>query len=209
MAFPETRITLLQRLGDQDDNAAWTEFCAIYERVIYRIALKFGLQDADAREVTQEVLLTVSRRIRKFDIEGKGRFRSWLSTVARNATIDLLRASRVGTGNRVASGDSDVRRHIENAEYTPEESAIFDAESKREQFRWAADQVRAAVSDSTWSAFWSTAVQGESTAEVADRLGISVGAVYVARCRTLNKIKRLIEPFRDEYKPSNNERAAR
>lgn len=195
MAFPDTRLSLLQRLHDRDDSAAWTEFCAIYERVIYRIALRYGLQDADAREVSQEVLLVVSRRIRGYDPDGKGRFRSWLSTVARNVSIDLIRKARAAKGARTGSGDTDVRRHLESLVASEEESQLFDMESKREQFRWAADRVRSTVSDSTWQAFWSTAVKGEPVAAVADRVGLSVGSVYVARCRTLSKIRKLIEPF--------------
>ena len=57
MALPETRISLLTRLNDNADVAAWSEFCEIYERAIYGIAKKYGLQDADAREVSQDVLL--------------------------------------------------------------------------------------------------------------------------------------------------------
>lgn len=192
MVLPDTRITLLQRLQDQQDATAWVEFCAIYERAIFRIAQKYGLQDADAREVSQDVLLTISRRIKDFDLQRDGRFRSWLSTVARNATIDLLRKNR-----HLACGDSQLQKSLQEIQSATDESALFDLEAKREQFRWAADQVRVSVTESTWSAFWMTAVRGQPAEEVAASLGITVGAVYVARCRTLAKIKRLIEPFRE------------
>ena len=99
MALPDTRISLLQRLHDGHDTAAWTEFCAIYERAIFRIALKYGLQDADAREVSQEVLLTVSRRIRHFDLEAQGRFRSWLLSIAYREF--LMSRRRAKSWNRV------------------------------------------------------------------------------------------------------------
>jgi RNA polymerase sigma-70 factor (ECF subfamily) len=191
MAIPDTRISLLQRLHNQQDTAAWTEFCAIYERVIFRIALKYGLQDADAREVSQEVLMTVSRRIRNFDTEANGRFRSWLSVMARNATIDLLRKNQ-----RCTDGGSRLQRDLQNLA-DDEETTLFQVEEKREQFRWAAAQVKASVSASTWEAFWRTAVAGETKELVAKDLGLSVGAVYVARCRVLAKIKKLVKPFRE------------
>ncbi|MCR9293018.1 MAG: sigma-70 family RNA polymerase sigma factor [bacterium] len=197
MALPDTRISLLQRLHDGHDTAAWTEFCAIYERAIFRIALKYGLQDADAREVSQEVLLTVSRRIRHFDFEAQGRFRSWLSVMARNATIDLLRKNR-----RTTDGGDQLQNNLENLVAASDETTLFQLEEKREQFRWAARQVQASVSASTWEAFWLTAVVGLPKEEVAQKLQISVGAVYVARCRVLAKIKRLVQPFR-EWERSN------
>lgn len=192
MPLPDTRLSLLHRLHDQQDVSAWSEFCAIYERAIYRIAAKYGLQDADAREVAQEVLLTVSRRIHKFDFAADGKFRSWLATVARNATIDLLRKNRLAT-----SGDSAIQRRLRQT-VSPEWDSVFDVETCREQFRWAAEQVRASVNVATWQAFWRTAVEGHPVQDVAIDLEISVGAVYVARCRTLAKIKGLVETFRED-----------
>jgi RNA polymerase sigma-70 factor (ECF subfamily) len=73
----------------------------------------------------------------------------------------------------------------------------FDDEARRQQFRWAADQVRRQTNPSTWQAFWLSAVDGHSGEWVAQQLGMSVGAVYVARCRTLAKIKRLLAPYRE------------
>lgn len=193
MTFPETRFSLLHRLHDQQDTAAWTEFCAIYEKAIFRVALRYGLQDADAREVSQEVLLAVSHRIEHFDPAGPGKFRSWLSIVARNATVDLLRRNR-----RMTPGDSGLQRGLQQLEDSEAESQLFDLETRREQFRWAAEQVRTSVSHNTWQAFWRTAVDGESKESVSRQLGMSMGSVYVARCRTLAKIKALVAPFREE-----------
>ncbi len=193
MALPDTRISLIQRLHDGRDTAAWIEFCAIYERAIHRIALKYGLQDADAREVSQEVLLTISRRIQAFDVEGKGRFRAWLSAVARNATIDLLRKNR-----RFSTAVGELPLSLEQIACEQDESQLFDLETRKEQFRWAAEQVRQSVAETTWRAFWETAVKGHAGEAVAEQLGLSLGAVYVARCRTLAKIKSLVEPFREE-----------
>ena len=107
MPLPNTRYTLLRRLGEPDDPAAWAEFCEVYEPAIRRIAGRYGLQDADAREVTQEVLLTVSRKLSMFDPAAGGRFRSWLAAIARNTTVDLLRKNR-----RTVCGGSTIRRQI-------------------------------------------------------------------------------------------------
>lgn len=192
MDVPDTRISLLHRLHDMRDTTAWTEFCEIYERVIHRIAIKYGLQDADAREITQDVLMVVARRIERFDFERNGRFRSWLSTMARNATIDRLRRER-----RQLVGGSDVDLRLQQLASIEQPTEVFDLEAQRELFLWAAHQVRQAVTSSTWQAFWNTAVQGEAVASVAEQLGVSVGTVYVSRSRVLTKIRKLVEPFRE------------
>lgn len=193
MFVPDTRISLLQRLYDRGDASAWVEFCAIYERAIYRLALQYGLQDADAREVSQEVLLAVSRQIHLFDVEGKGRFRAWLATLARNATIDQLRRNRRRAIGSLPSELTDPEQSM-----AADDSQRFDSAARREQFRWAAELVQEQVSHATWQAFWKTAVEGLAPEQVAQQLNMSVGAVYVARCRTLAKLKSLVEPFRQE-----------
>ncbi|QDV22182.1 RNA polymerase sigma factor [Aureliella helgolandensis] len=215
MVLPDTRVTLLQRLHDGRDSSAWTEFCAIYERAIYSIARRHGLQDADAREVSQEVLLTLSRRIHRFDPQLDGRFRAWLSVIAHNATIDLLRKNRkhqakngvspskLEASNRAEAGEGDAQPPDLSPRQGPaplnrnEQSRIFDQEARREQFLWAAEQTRRGISETTWLAFWQTTIEEQSCEQVASQLGITVGAVYVARCRTLAKIKQLVEPFRE------------
>ncbi len=192
MLVPDTRVSLLERLHDRADASAWVEFCAIYERAIYRLALQYGLQDADAREVSQEVLLSLSRQVHLFDVDGKGRFRAWLATLARHATIDQLRKNRRRSmGSLPAELSAPDQQQVDD-------SLRFDSETRREQFRWASELVQTQVSPANWQAFWKTAVEGVAADQVARQLKMSVGAVYVARCRTLAKIKSLIEPFREE-----------
>jgi RNA polymerase sigma-70 factor, ECF subfamily len=192
MRIPDTRPTLIARLHNASDATAWVEFCAIYEPTTYRIARKLGLQDADAREVTQNVLLSVSRKIDRFDLSKDGRFRNWLAQIARNAAIDQLRRR-----NKSAVGGSDFMRQMSQQPTAATEMELFDTEARRQQFLWAADQVRHQVDQSTWQAFWMTAVDGQSGEWVARQLDMSVGAVYVARCRTLARIKHLLEPYRE------------
>lgn len=194
MTLPDTRVTLLNRLRDGRDTAAWSEFCSIYEKAIYRVALRFGLQDADAREVSQDVLLAVSRKISEFDLSSNGSFRGWLSKVARNATLDLLRKNQ---RRKVSTGDSALQRNLGQMDIAADEPSIFDFEAQREQFLWAAEKIRGKVTESTWKAFWRTSMDGLSSEETAKELGLTVGAVYVARCRTLAKIKHLINTFKE------------
>ncbi len=193
MALPETRHSLIARLNNRDDASAWVEFCAIYEPATYRIARRFGLQDADAREVSQEVLLTVSRNILRFDVARNGSFRGWLMRIARNATIDLLRRSAKNNPRQ-----SELWRRVDALPANElSESIIIEQETRKQLFMWAAEQVRQTVNEATWQAFWLTSVEGVAGTEVARQLGLSVGTVYVARCRTLARIKSLVQSFQE------------
>ena len=184
----ETRASLLLRLRDHADGAAWSDFVSIYEPVIYRLARSRGLQDADAREVTQDVLLAVAGAIERFDTQQGTRFGSWLARVTRNASIDLIRKRR-----EQGTGRTDVIRSMEQQpEHADDPSALFDLERRRQLFRWAARQVRGQVHEASWQAFWLTAVEGRTATAVAEQLQMTEGAVYVARCRVLARLRELI-----------------
>src|SRR5436190_21744600 len=89
---PSTRASLLLRLRDSQDHEAWAEFVSLYEPVTYRLLRQNGLQDADAREIMQELFLAVSRSIDRWDpSKERGSFRGWLRRVARNLLIKWLK----------------------------------------------------------------------------------------------------------------------
>ena len=194
--IPETRPSLLLRLRDARDQQAWSLFLELYQPVILRLVRRRGLQEADAREVTQEVLMAVAGAIERWEANpARGAFRSWLATIARNLVVNfLIRQGRHPRG----SGDSDVKRWLEEQPAPEGElSALFDVETKRQMFRWAADQVRAEFRETTWQAFWLTAVDDRSVNDVARELKMSVGSVYVARSRVMKRLREKVEEVRE------------
>src|SRR5687768_13184788 len=102
---PVTRPTLLLRVRDADDSAAWSQFIDIYTPLIFGFCRKRGLQDADAADLAQEVMRAVSRAIGKFEYQPEqGTFRSWLFTITRNKFnnfLDRRRRQPQGTGETV------------------------------------------------------------------------------------------------------------
>ena len=58
--FPETRSTLIAKVRSPDDREAWEEFVLIYQPVIYRMARRRGMQDSDAQDLVQTVLMRVA-----------------------------------------------------------------------------------------------------------------------------------------------------
>ena len=192
--LPETRLSLLVRVQDPQDSGAWREFLDIYEPMIYRVARRRGLQDADARDVTQEVLTSVAGALPDWKPEGPGTFRGWLYRIARNRAINVLvRQSR----HPRATGDSAVR-HVLESHSDDEADQLIDEEYRRQLFRQAAGAIRCEFTDSTWQAFWRTAVEGRPVRPVAVELGMSVGAVYTARSRVLARLKTTVEEHEEE-----------
>ena len=198
-SLPETRPSLLLRLRDSQDQQAWATFLDIYQPLIFRIIRQRRIQEADARETTQEVLLAVAGSIDRWEANpARGKFRGWLATITRNLVVNfLIKQSRHPRG----SGDSEIRRGLDELPVPDcEQSALYDIEEKRQIFRWAADQVRQEFRDAHWQAFWRTAVEELSASDVAKDLGISVGLVYVSRNRIMKRLREVVEEFRNEEK---------
>ena len=78
-----------------------------------------------------------------------------------------------------------------------EESALFDVEYKRQTFRWAAERIRGQFEDKTWRAFWLSSVEGEPIKQTAQALGLSTGAVYVARSRVMARLRETVEGLKE------------
>jgi RNA polymerase sigma-70 factor (ECF subfamily) len=184
--LPMTRPSLLLRIRDNRDQEAWQQFVQIYGPVVYAYGRKRSLQDADAADLTQEVLRTVSAAVGRLEYDPqRGSFSGWLFTVAHHKLHDLLaRRSRQGQG----SGDSGVQEWLGEQPARQEDVDLWDQEYERRLFTWAAEQVRGHFQDSTWQAFWQTAVEGKSGQAVAQELGITVAAVYLAKSRVMARL---------------------
>src|SRR5439155_9907494 len=161
--MPTTRASLLVRLRDPSDGEAWRQFVRLYAPVVYAYARRRGMQDADAADLTQEVLRGVNAAARRFDYDpARGSFRGWLFTVTRNKLHDLRERQRRGRG---AGGTSALERL--DALPGREDEALWDEEFRRHLFAAAAEQVRGEFEEATWQAFWRTAVDGVKPAAVA------------------------------------------
>jgi RNA polymerase sigma-70 factor (ECF subfamily) len=185
---PQTRPSLVLRLRDREDEAAWAEFVEVYEPLVYRLARGKGLQDADARDLCQEVFRAVAGAIDRWDPDpARGRFRAWLSRIARNRIVNFL--ARQGRQAR-ASGRTSVQELLEDLPQRDDGAETeFATEFRRRAFHWAADKVKGEFTAPTWEAFWRTGVEGKPVADVARELGLSPGAVYVARSRVLARLR--------------------
>jgi len=188
--IPPTRASLLVRLRDPRDEAAWTEFIDLYVPLIYRYARKQGLQDADAADLSQEVLRAIAGAVGRLEYDPRrGAFRNWLFTVVRRKLSNWRRAQR----NRPDGRDALATNHLlEQCPMPPAGEAAWETEWEDRLFAWACEQVRPTITASTWQAFWRTAIDGQPTRQVAADLDLSVTAVYLARRRVLARLKELV-----------------
>ena len=179
---PETRASLLIRVRDPTDQLAWDEFVQIYRPALLRLARQKGMQDADADDVAQQILVAVAGAVEQREHDStRAKFRTWLHRVARNAILNALTR---GKPDR-ASGDSGLRALLDQHESpSGPDSDLLRLEHQREAFRWAARQVREEFQQATWEAFWQTAIEGRAVEAVAKELAKNPGSVYAARDST-------------------------
>src|SRR5262245_32456422 len=176
-----TRITLLGRLRrDPGNQEAWSEFVDHYGAKIMGWCLKWSLQEADAQDVTQNVLLKLAQKMRDFQYDPARSFRAWLKRIVQHACSDFVESRRrPGLG----SGDSQIGQLLHQAEARADLLQQLEEEFDREILEEAMYRVRLRVAPQTWQAFWLTAWEGLAGAEAAQRIPMQVAQVYVAKRR--------------------------
>ena len=193
--IPPTRASLLVRLRDPRDEAAWREFVDLYTPLVYGYARKQGLQDADAADLSQEVLTAIAGAVGRLQYDPRrGAFHNWLFKVVRRK-LSNWRAARK---NRTrGSGDTAIQEFLEQCPAPGGVEADWEADWQQRLFAWACEQVRRDVTDATWQAFWKTAIDDQSGKQVAEDLGLTLTAVYHARSRVLARRKEVIQSVQE------------
>ena len=179
---PTTSEGLLHRLSHSADTEAWELFVRVYAPAIHQHAISCGLENADALDVTQEVLLQVSQQIAAFEYDrSRGRFRDWLRRIAHRRCLDLLRVRR-----RIRARETPGLTDLE----APRLASEWDQTLMEEMTRVAMLKVAGQVEPKTWQAFEATWIHGKPAPEVAGEMGIPVAHVYLAKSRVLARIRR-------------------
>jgi RNA polymerase sigma-70 factor, ECF subfamily len=173
-----TSLSLLER-AKASDRPAWDRIVYLYAPLVYAWCRRFGLQDADALDVGQEVLRSVFTKLPDFRKDRPGdSFRKWLKTITRNRALDLFRRKSrqpIALDSEHAAPDESP----EPAEELTEQKVVL---------RRALDLVRDDFEPRTWTAFWRVTIDEAPPADVAQELGVSVNVVYLARSRVLRRL---------------------
>lgn len=188
--FPDTRASLLLQLQAGVDQDGWLDFVAIYRPIIYRLARKRGLQDADAQDLAQQVLVSIAGAIERWHPHDEStRFRHWLRRVAGNAISNAL----TRRPRDMAAGGTSIQDVLERQDERGSDlSREIELEHRREIFLRAASIVKTEVSADTWQVFQLTVIEGCAIEEAASRMSKSVGAAYAARGRVMNRLRRIV-----------------
>jgi RNA polymerase sigma factor (sigma-70 family) len=185
--FPTTCVTLLTRLReDPSDQTGWEEFVERYGRHIYRWCRQWKLQDADAEDVTQNILVKLSRNLRAFAYDPSLSFRGWLKTVAHHAWRDFEDSRRRA---RIGAGDGHAQDLMLTLEAREDLAQKLEEAFDLELLEAAKARVRLRVAPHTWDAFRLVAVEGVPVAEVAATVNLQVAMVYVAK----SKVQKMLQ----------------
>jgi RNA polymerase sigma-70 factor (ECF subfamily) len=185
--LPTTRASLLTQLRqDPCDQAGWDEFVERYGRHIYRWCRKWRLQDADAEDVTQDILAKLTRKLRAFAYDPSRSFRGWLKTVAHHAWRDFEGGRR---HPQPAGGDSQVQELMLTLEAREDLAQKLEEAFDLELLEAAKTRVRLRVAPHTWEAFRLAALEGVPVAEVAASVHLQVAMVYVAKSKVQKMLR--------------------
>lgn len=177
-----TSLTLIQRVRDQEDQAAWKRFVSLYTPLLHRWTKVAGLTEDDAADLIQDVFLVLVKELPAFQYDSsRGSFRGWLKTVTLNKCRERHRRRHVDAGHDQQS--------VESLPDDATSDTFWEVEYRERLVCRALEIMRNQFEPSTWQACWESTVNDRSAKEVSQQLGISEGAVYVAKFRVLRRLR--------------------
>ncbi|XZE19878.1 RNA polymerase sigma factor [Pirellulaceae bacterium SH449] len=188
----ETSLSLIDRLQNSPENEGWSQLEKLYAPLLHVWLRRYDVQDCDAQDLVQEVLLSVSKELGSFDHPGiPGSFRGWLKVILLNR---LRKFWRSRDRRPQVHGDSDINTRLAQLDDpTSELSHIWNREHDQYVLRQLLALVEPHFEPNTWRAFCRVALDGATVDVVSTELGISKNAIIVAKCRVLNRLRREAE----------------
>lgn len=191
----DTSMSLLERLQvDPDDPQAWRLFVERYQPSIRRWCLRWGLQDSDADDVTQEVLVKIFAALRNFQYDPARSFRAWLKTITQHAWSDFVLARRKGPRQSAGPLDTIADSAVVQSDLERELEEALDLEL----LELAKRRVKERIKPETWNAFHLTAIEGRTGADAARTVGMPVAHVFVAKHRVQKMLQEEVRILKNE-----------
>lgn len=176
-----TSATLLQRLKDSSDRAAWDRLVTLYAPMVKAWAYHAGASASEMDDFLQEVFLLLLKKLRSFEYDINGSFRGWLQTVVENKWYEFQRRKP-----KAVNGSSEFW----GVAAAPPTSKVFEEEEyRRYLIRRVFELIQTDFQLSTREAFLQTALQGRPASEVARELGLTPADVYSARSRVMARLR--------------------
>lgn len=191
-ACPSTHVSLLNNLRTADCGDSWRRFVDLYSPLVFGYCRRWGLQEADSRDVTQNVFLAVSRAMRSFVYcRQRGQFRSWIGTITcREIRAHVTRSQRlarcsVESATRLSSCDRELE-----SEWESQSAAYLFTEAMR--------TVRPTIAADVWRAFEMTWIDEQPPSEVARRMEKPTQWIYKAKFRVLSRLREEVETLAED-----------
>ena len=188
--LPATRRSLVDRLVNLEDRQRWHEFFETYWKLIYGVARRAGLGDAEAQDVVQETVITVSKNISKYE-RAAGSFKNWLLHITRWRIADQFRRRSPARETRRIGEESD--RDTATIDRVPDQldvSAVWDDEWQRHTLEAALTRVKRRVEPRHYQIFDCAVLKEWPAAKVARELGVNVAQVYLVKHRVAALLKK-------------------
>lgn len=183
-----TSVTLLNRLRQPNQDAAWNRFVELYTPMLFAWASRLGLQESDAADLVQEVFALLVSKLPEFEYQPSKSFRGWLRTVAHNQfRASMRRRAKIPVASPVDASDVAA----------PEDEAFWEVDYRRQLVARALTLMQADFEPTTWKACWECVANDRKSTEVAAELGLKPGAVRAAKFRVLARLRRELDGLLD------------
>lgn len=181
-----TSISLLERLHRQHEEGAWERFVQLYTPLLCHWVGRLGLEGQDEADLVQDIFTVLVQKLPQFCYDSKKRFRAWLWTVTLNCYRERLRRQQVP----VQPGEPAMLSQATTPDVAEE---VAEEEYRQYLTRRVMELMQAEFQPATWKAFWEYVVNQRPAAEVADELGMTENAVYLAKGRALRRLREEID----------------
>jgi len=198
-----TRYTLLSRLEDRGDQDSWRDFFDTYWRLIYSVAIKSELTEAEAREVVQETIISVARDIHKFRRDRTlGSFKGWLRNIIRWRIADQLRKrTRASWGGDPQTGADRPRPDAAEIPDPAGETAesVWEEEWQANLLKAAMETIKPRVKEEYYQIFGLYVIKQWPATNVARALDVNVGLVYLVKYRISALLKKEVRRLEEKW----------
>jgi RNA polymerase sigma factor (sigma-70 family) len=196
-----THPSLLLRVRDARNHHAWNEFVDVYGPVIFNYCRLRQLQECDASDVAQEVLLRLSSALREFEYKPElGRFRDWLGVVTHRELLKFW--NRRGRSRSLTVSLAVTQNETSTTEVL--DDSLWNAHFHSELLQAALVRIRSEFTEQTWEAFQLAWLEDQSPIQVAERLQIGIEKVYVAKSRALKRLREEVLRLSEDLPVANH-----
>jgi RNA polymerase sigma factor (sigma-70 family) len=192
--FLPTRQSLLERLKNLEDQTSWQTFFDRYWKLIYSVARKSGLSDAEAQDVVQETIISVSKKIQGFAYNPDyGSFKGWLKRLTQWRITDYVRKKQYQSqGKRMPKEEPMSTAFAESLEDPAGQDIekAWDEEWQNSLLEAALTAVKLRVSPKQYQIFYFHSFKKLPARQVAERLGVKLSEVYLAKYKVSALVKK-------------------